>query len=75
MARTTTTEYICDICGKPWTKIKEMSHELPGLMDNGIAFAPSFTGTPPDYCAECVDAVRVARDRVIEERRKLNVHA
>lgn len=78
MTRTTTTEYTCDICGKLWTKVKEISHELPSLSNfSGEAafFAMSSTGPEPDYCDECVDAVRVARDRVIEARKALAKHA
>ncbi len=75
--RTTTTEYTCDICGKLWTKTEEMAHKLPNLstLSSSDTGALSFADIPGDYCDECVEAVRVARDRVIKERKALaDVH-
>lgn len=72
MARTTTTEYTCDLCGKAWTNTRRISHELPGIDDSMAAtFTVSSVGTPPDYCGECIAHVEDARDRAVEERRTL----
>lgn len=73
MRTRTVTTFECDLCGKEYST-EHVETQLPsaelGVFTDTAAF--SFTGVGREtYCDECVEYVRAARDRAIDERRAL----
>lgn len=69
MRTRTVTTFECDLCGKEYST-EHVETQLPSAELGTFAGSTAvFINTT--YCDECVEYVRAARDRAIEERRAL----